>query len=246
MRKLLTTITVIATLTAGNAAFADNHKKKSKVDDDAYYDIKDTASTLESNDPWEGFNRPIFDFNVGFDRYVMKPFIYAYDVIPAPARHRFGDFLNNLGEPLNVVHGVLQLDPEASFTSLWRFILNSTLGFGGLRDFAGEDAGLKDINQNLGKTLGAWGVPTGPYVVLPILGPSSVRDTTGKIGDSFADPIGWNMNMWWKAGQGAANGIDARDRNAGIIEQLYYESLDPYAATRSAYRQNEAFKAKKQ
>ena len=238
----LCTILAISTATFCYPAMAGT-KHKTSVDDDKYYDIKQAASGEESSDPWEGFNRPIFSFNLGFDKYVAKPFISAYDVIPAPARHRFGDFLSNLGEPLNFIHGVLQLNPKVAFTSMWRFILNTTFGLGGLRDFAREDAGLHRMDENLGKTLGYWGVPTGTYVVLPILGPSSVRDTTGKVGDWFADPVGWEENTWWSVGQAVADGVDTRDSNAGVVEHLYYESLDPYVATRSAYRQHEAFKS---
>ena len=239
---------LLALTTAGlcQPAFAVESKKKASGDNSKYYDIKQTESAGNSDDPWEGFNRPIFTFNLFFDKNFAKPFISAYDIIPAPARHRFSDFLSNLGEPLNFIHGVLQLNPKAAFTSMWRFILNTTFGLGGMRDFAREDAGLHKYDENLGKTLGYWGVPTGPYLVLPIMGPSSVRDTTGKAGDWFADPIGWDMNIWWSASQAAADGIDTRDSEAGVVEHLYYQSLDPYVATRSAYRQHEAFKAGKE
>jgi phospholipid-binding lipoprotein MlaA len=204
----------------------------------------DNAEAQGPCDPWEGVNRDIMGFNIGFDRYVFKPVVTGYRVVPAPVRKNVNNFLTNLGEPLNVVHGILQLNGKAALTSLWRFILNTTLGLGGIRDFAGEN-GLHYIDQNLGKTMGRWGVPAGPYVVLPILGPSSVRDTTGKVGDWFLDPVGWELNTWESVSQGVANGIDARDVNSGIIENLYYQSLDPYVATRSVYRQHEAFEANK-
>ena len=235
-------MTALSALVLCQPAMAASKHSKSDADEAKYYDMKEAP--LANDDPWEDFNRPIFSFNLGFDQYVAKPFISAYDVIPAPGRHRVSDFLSNLGEPLNFIHGVLQLNPKVAFTSLWRFILNTTFGLGGLRDFAGEDAGLHKMNENLGRTLGYWGAPTGPYVVLPILGPSSVRDTSGKVGDWFLDPIGWAEDTWTAVGQAAADGIDSRDRNAGVVEHLYYESLDPYVATRSAYRQHEIFKEK--
>jgi len=244
--------TVLCLLLATSAAalcqpaFADDANNLSDDDSSKYYDLRDAERTRENNDPWEGFNRPVFDFNLFVDRNIEKPFISAYDVIPAQARHSFGNFLSNLGEPLNFIHGVLQLDPNAAFTSFWRFILNTTFGLGGLRDFAREEAGLHHFDENMGKTLGTWGAPTGPYVVLPILGPSSVRDTTGKVVDWFADPVGWQENTWQSIGQAVADGIDARDSEAGIIEHLYYQSLDPYVATRSAYQQHELFKANKE
>jgi len=241
--SFLCALTLISATALCSPAMAASSKHRADANDDKYYDIKDTQSANASEDPWESFNRPIFDFNVGFDRHIAKPFISAYDVIPVEGRHAFGNFLSNLGEPLNCIHGILQLDPGAAFTSLWRFILNTTFGLGGIRDFAREEAGLHKYEENLGKTLGVWGAPTGPYVVLPILGPSSVRDTSGKVGDWFLDPVGWEETTWMSVGQAVADGVDARDRNAGIIEHLYYDSLDPYSATRSAYQQHEAFKS---
>ena len=236
-------LAILSMVALSQPALAAKSKHPSDTDDSKYYNLKDAQALEGSEDPWEGFNRPVFDFNLFVDRNIEKPFISAYDVIPAPARHRFGDFLSNLGEPLNFVHGMLQLNPKVAFTSMWRFILNTTFGLGGLRDFAREDAGLHKMDENLGKTLGVWGAPTGPYVVLPIFGPSSVRDTTGKVGDWFLDPVGWEETTWASAGQAVADGVDARDSNAGVIEHLYYQSLDPYVATRSAYRQHELFKA---
>jgi len=218
--------------------------KTSKTDSSKYYDVRGAAVSPDVNDPWEGFNQPIFSFNLAFDKHIFKPFISAYDQIPSPVRHSFSNFLSNLSEPLNFIHGIFQLKPNVAFTSMWRFILNSTFGLGGLHDFAREEAGLRNMDQNLGKTLGYWGVGAGPYVVLPILGPSSVRDTTGRVGDWFGDPVGWEETIWLSLGQAAANGIDTRDQKAGLIDHLYYQSLDPYIATRSVYRQHEEFESK--
>lgn len=211
--------------------------------DSKYYDMRDDAINPSMDDPWEHFNQHIFTFNVFFDRHIFKPFIQAYDKIPAPVRHRFSDFLTNLSEPLNCLHGILQLKPNVAFTSFWRFVLNTTFGLGGINDFARDSANLYNMDQNLGKTLGWWGVGAGPYVVLPILGPSSVRDTTGKVGDWFLDPVGWYEDTWTSVAQAAADGIDTRDQKSGVIDHLYYQSLDPYVATRSAYRQHETFEA---
>lgn len=225
-------------LTAADASAKTPHHKAS---DPGYYDMKDEAVAPENNDPWQGFNHPIFDFNVAFDRHIFKPAITAYDYVPHGIRHSISNFLSNLTEPLNTVHGILQLNPKIAFTSIWRFILNTTFGLGGLDDFARENGGLHNMDQNLGKTLGRWGVPTGPYVVLPILGPSSVRDTTGKVGDWFADPVAWVDDTWVEVGRSVADGFVSRDNNADVIQSLYYDSLDPYTATRSAYRQHERF-----
>ena len=213
--------------------------EKSLDNPKGYYNIKNEADV---NDPWEGFNHPIFNFNLAFDKHIAKPFIQLYDNVPHGVRHSIDNFLTNLSEPLNAVHGVLQLNPKVAFTSIWRFILNSTFGLAGFNDFAKGNAGLHNMEQDMGKTLGHWGMPSGPYVVLPILGPSSARDTTGKIGDWFADPVGWvEKDVWIEVGQAVADGVDTRDMKAAIVEHLYYDSLDPYTATRSAYRQHERF-----
>jgi phospholipid-binding lipoprotein MlaA len=202
------------------------------------------AVDVKADDPWDSVNHPLFDFNLAFDRYLAKPVQSAYHVLPFSVRHSVSNVLTNLSEPLNTVHGVIQLNPKITFTSFWRFILNTTFGFGGLRDFAGEQ-GLHNMDQNLGKTMGRWGVGAGPYVVLPVLGPSSARDTVGKVGDFFIDPVGWKFTLTEDLAQGVADGIDTRDRQDGIIDQLYYQSLDPYVATRSAFRQHEAFEVLK-
>lgn len=234
-------LAVVSAVAAATPALAKN----ANVTKNDKYLAEETVNI--SDDPWECFNRPVFQFNLAFDKGIAKPFITMYDaVLPLDVRHAVGNVVSNLGEPLNAVHGALQLKPKIFFTSMWRFILNSTFGFAGIRDFARQDAGLHNMDQNLGKTLGHWGIGTGPYLVLPILGPSSARDTTGRVGDWFLDPVGWVMTTPEDVAESVVQGIDTRDSNAGVIEHLYYESLDPYVATRSTYRQHELFQGKTQ
>jgi phospholipid-binding lipoprotein MlaA len=237
---------VLSAALASQPALAKDTKRKAKVDSSKYYDMDQSDVMADNNDPWEGFNRPIFEFNVGLDRHVFKPFISLYSEIPAPARRSFGNFLTNLSEPLNVVHGILQLDPKVAFTSFWRFLLNTTFGLLGLNDFARESASLRNMDQDLGKTLGIYGVPTGPYMVLPVVGPSTVRDTAGMVGDWFLDPVRWYETTPTTVGHTVAVGINTRDTQSKVIEHLYYDSLDPYVATRSAYQQNKSFRANNQ
>lgn len=218
-------------------------KKKKYYEEDTstkYYDMQREARGDEI-DPWEGFNRSIFGFNLWVDRNVFKPFISAYDLIPQAGRTRFGNFLTNLGEPLNAIHGVLQLDPKITFVSMWRFFLNTSFGFGGIHDFAHEYAGLDNMEQDLGLTLGVWGVPRGPYLVLPLIGPNTVRSAVGMAGNWALDPVVYAIKPWEAFGQRVAEGIDFRDRQATVVEHLYYESLDPYIAVRSSYLQHDAF-----
>lgn len=242
MRKTGLMIALVLTAFVAQPAHA-KAKKYYEEDNSKYYDLKKT--NVDSNDPWEGFNRSIFDFNLWVDRNMFKPFISAYDIIPQGGRTRIDNFLVNLGEPLNTIHGVLQLNPKVAFTSFFRFVMNTTFGLGGMNDFAGKYGNLPNMEQNLGKTMGVWGVPSGPYLVIPILGPSTVRGAVGLAGNWALDPIVYTIKPWEAFGQRVAEGISYRDSQQAIIENLYYESLDPYAATRSAYLQNEAFNQKK-
>ncbi|MEI6730811.1 MAG: VacJ family lipoprotein [Pseudomonadota bacterium] len=197
-----------------------------------------------AEDSLESFNRTIFDFNLFADKHVIRPVAQAYHELPGAVRYGIGNELTNLSEPLNALHGALQLNSKIFFTSFWRFVLNTTYGLGGLRDFAGEN-GLHNTEQNLGKTLGRWGIGSGTYIVLPILGPSSLRDTLGKGGDYFLDPVSYAFTFPENAGISVMDGIATRDRQTKIIDQFYYKSLDPYTATRSAYIQNTQFEVAK-
>lgn len=195
---------------------------------------------FELQDPIKPVNQAVFGFNLGADHYVIKPVADTYHYIPSVVRGAVGNFLSNLSEPANTVNGILQLNPDIAFTSFWRFALNSTIGFAGLRDFAGEN-GLKNKDTDFGKTLGRYGVADGAYVVLPLAGPSTVRDTAGMAVDWFLDPVGWFLTTPETIAQIAADGIATRDGDTAIINQLYYQSLEPYTATRAAYLQHQAF-----
>lgn len=196
---------------------------------------------FDAQDPFKSFNQGTFNFNLGADRYVIKPVAETYHYIPDWGRSGIGNFLSNLDEPGNMINGILQLNPDIAFTSFWRFALNSTIGFGGIRDFAGEN-GLKNKDTDFGKTLGRYGVADGAYVVLPLAGPSTVRDTAGIAVDWFLDPVGWVLTTPETIAQITVGGIATRDEDAGIINTLYYQSLEPYSATRAAYLQHQAFR----
>lgn len=191
-------------------------------------------------DPIKPVNVGIFQFNLLADEYVIGPVAHGYHHIPQEGRSTIDNFLTNLAEPANVLNSTLQGDLQSAGTSLWRFLLNSTIGFAGLRDFAGEN-GLKYNEQHFNNTLASYGVNDGPYVVLPILGPSSVRDTTGKVVDWFTDPVGWYLNTPLSIAQDVTDGINTRDQQDAIVQQFYYDALDPYAASRAAFIQHQAF-----
>lgn len=135
------------------------------------------CATGPANDPFERYNRGTTDFNESVDALVLKPVAQAYqEVTPAMARTGVSNFFANLGDAWSFVNNALQLRPEAALDSLVRFNVNTFFGLGGLLDVASE-MGVDRHKQDFGLTLGRWGVPTGPYVVLPILGPSTLRDT---------------------------------------------------------------------
>lgn len=137
-------------------------------------------------DPLEPMNRHIYRFNENFDKWVFLPALRGYRfVVPSFARARFSDFLSNLGEPTNFANGVLQLKPMKATHTLVRFLMNGTLGLGGLFDVATR-SGLPQESEDFGQTMAHYGVPPGPYLVLPFLGPSSFRDGTGLLVDTAA------------------------------------------------------------
>lgn len=199
-----------------------------------------TGDPFDACDPIKPVNESIFQFNLMADEYVIAPVAHAYHYIPETGRTMIDNFLTNLAEPSNVLNSTLQGDLQAAGTSLWRFILNSTFGFAGLRDFAGEN-GLKYNEQNFNKTLASYGVNDGAYVVLPIFGPSSVRDTAGKVVDWFTDPVGWYLNTPQSIAEDVTDGINTRDQQDAIVQQFYYDALDPYAASRAAFLQHQGF-----
>ena len=140
-------------------------------------------------DPLEPYNRSMTRFNDNLDKAVLKPVATAYrDVTPQPLRTGVTNFFANLGDAWSFVNNVLQGQGEGAYNSMVRFSVNTVFGIGGLFDVASE-AGIQRAKQDFGQTLGRWGVPTGPYLVLPLLGPSSVRDTAGLSVDLFVGDL---------------------------------------------------------
>ena len=196
------------------------------------------------HDPFEDTNRKIFAFNQVVDRHVLVPVAKAYRAsLPQPVRNSLRDFLNNLQAPLIFANDALQGDFRRAKDTAVRFVLDSTIGMGGLVDVAGR-WGIPYHDQDLGVTLGVWGVPAGPYLVLPILGPSDPRDLGGEIAEGFADP--WNIVaadnslVWISFVRGGVSGIDQRARYLDTLADIERTSLDYYATIRSLYRQRRA------
>ena len=196
----------------------------------------------DDNDPLEGLNRGIFEFNRVVDGVLIKPISQIYrGVLPQQAQDSVRSFLRNLRTPIILANDVLQGDMDRAGTTISRFLVNSTLGILGLFDVAGDHLGIPFHDEDFGQTLGAWGVGEGFYLVLPILGPSNPRDFVGVVTEWFVDPVNIYLDhedldglIYVRAGLG---GIDTRARAIDVLEELERTSLDYYAAIRSLYRQ---------
>jgi phospholipid-binding lipoprotein MlaA len=184
-------------------------------------------SVLDVYDPLEPLNRAIYNFNAGFDRYVFLPIVRAYEfVTPDFVENRISDFFDNIQEIPTFANNVLQLKADAAGRSATRFIIN-TMFTAGLFDLAGAK-GIEQVSEDLGQTLGHWGAGAGPFLVLPVLGPSNLRDATGRLGDalllSFLTPDPVSDTLAHDATRFGLQPIDARSR----VAFRYYETGSPF------------------
>lgn len=200
----------------------------------------------EYDDPFEGYNRAMFSFNYQVDKYVIKPVAEGYRAVTTPfIRERISSVIDNLKEPISAGNHLLQADPEASVKSLSRFVINSTLGLVGMFDVA-EGWGLPKDKTTFNETFAKWCIPQGPFIVLPLLGPSTPRAATGMALDFVFDPVYWatyqDANVHDKAswGYAIAQGITVREAALDILDDLERNSVDFYATMRSAYLQNQS------
>jgi phospholipid-binding lipoprotein MlaA len=201
------------------------------------------ATTPENmpNDPNEKQNRAMFKTNQWLDRNLVYPSAVAYAaVVPPKARDRVHDFLMNLDLPLTFVNDVLQAEPDRAGDSFQRFVINSTVGIGGLWDVASK-IGVPNHAEDFGQTLAVWGVPDGAYLMLPMYGPSNPRDATGIVVDFFIDPlthVPLNNKIFWEAARTYGSYLDLRARNLNTLQGIERGSVDYYASVRSLYRQS--------
>ena len=195
--------------------------------------------TTASNpaDPFESFNRSIYSFNTALDDAVLKPVATLYrDVTPAVARDGVGNFFSNLGDAWSFVNNLAQAKGEGAYYSIVRFSVNTVFGIGGLFDVASE-MGLPRRPQDFGLTLGRWGVPTGPYVVLPLLGPSTVRDTAAMPVDVKGNLLGYTHDVPVRTSMAVLGLVDKRARLLQAGDMLDAVALDKYSLTRDVYLQ---------
>lgn len=196
-----------------------------------------TTNGHNPNDPLEGFNRTMFEFNDTLDRVALKPAATAYqDFLPSFVQTAVGNFFGNIGDVWTMVNNFLQGKVENGANDFMRVAVNSTLGFGGVLDIASE-AGIQKHKEDFGQTLGKWGVGSGPYVVLPLFGPSTVRDTAALPVDIYGDLWNHTTPVDVRNAGAAIRLVDQRATLLGASNLLEDAALDRYSFVRSAYLQ---------
>ncbi|HVI59552.1 MAG TPA: VacJ family lipoprotein [Luteimonas sp.] len=194
------------------------------------------AQMPKSYDPWEGLNRKVHTFNNAVDRAVAKPLAKAYvKVVPRPMRLGVSNFFHNLGQPISALNALLQGKPKQAAQSLGRFVLNSTLGIGGIFDPA-SDARLPNRSEDFGQTLGVWGWKTSRYVELPLFGPRTVRDSFGLVGDGQLSPIRQVEDDKTRVFLQGLQLVDVRTQ-LFAVDSMRAGAVDDYALVRDAWLQ---------
>ena len=193
-----------------------------------------------TSDPFEGLNRAVFGFNELLDHVILEPAARIYRaVVPRPVRIGVINVLNNLATPVTLTNDILQGNPEAAANTIKRFMVNSTLGIGGIFDHA-TGLGEPLHREDFGQTLGTWGVSGSPYMVLPILGPSNPRDVVGTVADTAVNPLTWvlyDAPLWERATPVAVQTVSGREQILDDYDNLRKNSPDLYASVRDLYAQ---------
>lgn len=206
-------------------------------------DAVSAAEAQELNDPYESTNRFFYTVNDGLDTYVLRPVAVAYRAaVPGAVRRPIRNVLTNLAAPTAFANEVIQTHPRKAGDMAMRFLINSTVGVGGLFDVATE-AGYPDHDVDFGLTLALWGVGEGPFLFLPVLGPSNPRDVTGFGAQFGLDPLtyaSFGGSATLGVSRAAVSAVDTRERLLDPIDSIKRGALDPYATFRSLYRQNRA------
>lgn len=199
-----------------------------------------TGPSVNPADPMEPLNRAVFGFNEGVDRVLIRPVAIIYDqAVPALVRKGVGNFFGNISDVWSVANNLLQFKPKEAAETFMRVSFNTVFGFAGIVDIASE-LRLPKNRQDFGQTLGVWGVNSGPYVVLPILGPSSVRDSVGTVIDLNVDPIGNLRDVPLRNSLQATRIVERRAELLETTNALDQAALDKYTFTRDIYLKRRA------
>lgn len=193
-----------------------------------------------AHDPWESMNRGLYGFNEGLDKVSFRPLAKGYvKVIPAPVRRSITNFSRNLSTPGSAINNFLQGKPGHGFRELSRFFVNSTIGIGGLFDIASQ-SGVEAHSEDFGQTAAVWGIPAGPFIMVPFLGPMTVREAVSLPFDIAADPLRYYDDDVVRWSLWLLRLVDVRARLLPL-EGLLQDSPDPYVTMRESYLQNREF-----
>ncbi|NQV58535.1 MAG: VacJ family lipoprotein [Alphaproteobacteria bacterium] len=214
-------------------------------------DKEAVAAFNEANDPFEPLNRYFFEVNRALDQFLLRPVAEIYrGTLPEGVRSSVRSVINNLETPGIFVQDVLQGETDRASDSLGRFLTNSFFGVGGLNDVAAgdnpknPDAGIPFHNEDLGQTFAVWGAGPGPYLMLPLIGPSNVRDGLGRALNFYTDPVNYVVPNEHRTGfslaRSVVRGLDTRSRNIESFDEIERGAIDFYATVRSLYRQYRA------
>jgi phospholipid-binding lipoprotein MlaA len=206
--------------------------------------VKHAKAVENVNDPFESVNRNIFKFNNNLDDYFFKPVAKGWRKIPDIPRKPLTNLATTAKTPISLANAILQLNKQSIGNIIGRFLINMTFGLGGLFDVASTDnfGNITEVEEDFGQTLAVWGVPDGPYVMLPIFGPSSVRDAFGLGVDTITNPLsfGYRMNgigLEARLSGPVVRGVSTREKYLDYLDEMKEGSLDFYATMRSLYRQ---------
>ncbi len=202
-------------------------------------DSDSDSAPSDNHDPLEPLNRGIFKVNEVLDGMLLRPLCHIYrGVMPEFAQNGVRNALDNLASPVVFLNSVLQNDPNNAGKTLGRFAINSTVGIAGLFDVAKEIGIKKEHAKDFGQTMGVYGVGSGPYLMIPILGPSDTRDILGRVADVLSDPFTWILTADESYARAAVDGLVRRNDLMPLTDRVYRDSLDPYATFRSVYLQH--------
>ncbi|CAA7626118.1 VacJ family lipoprotein [Magnetospirillum sp. SS-4] len=211
-------------------------------------DPEAVAEWEQINDPLEPFNRGVFEVNRTLDTYAFKPAAQAYRaVVPKFGRERIHNVLSNLSSPLIFANDLLQGEVDRAVQTLFRAAINTSIGLLGIHDVASE-AGIPPHEEDFGQTMAVWGVGEGPFLMLPVFGPSNPRDAVGMVAEMFADPFDIHMGNidreWISYTRTGFSGLNKREGLLDSLDEIERTSLDYYASLRSLYRQHRAAEIK--